>query len=348
MKPFKVVTSLCLTVGALFPASCATDTTDTPGGSTPSYAGTSPQLIPTGASGSSAAPQAGSASVPVQPSAGTASVGSGGTNSSGGTTSTSIGGSAAAGHTSTGGTASSSGGTSTGGSAASGAPDPTCSTGIAGGTICCAASCGTCGGMGCADKPGGSQACCKNPIIASGVSCAQAGPPCILDGASSGGSGSGGSSATGGSGNSGGSSSTGDACAAPGLTWKSANKTNFESYPDPGSEECIKYNGCTWAGEFAFCDGKKPESWVKQHDIVAVFPQTGLENHDICIKQGNKTMRVTVLDTCGDSDCDGCCTENRGSADRLIDLEKYTNERWGLDDGKIQWADIGPNPSSCN
>ena len=79
-----------------------------------------------------------------------------------------------------------------------------------------------------------------------------------------------------------------------------------------------------------------------------LFPQTGLENHDICIKQGNKTMRVTVLDTCGDSDCDGCCTENRGNADRLIDLEKYTNERWGLDDGAIQWADIGPNATSCN
>jgi hypothetical protein len=56
-------------------------------------------------------------------------------------------------------------------------------------------------------------------------------------------------------------------------------------------------------------------------------------------------MVVTVYDTCGDSDCGGCCTENRGNADALIDLEKYTNQRWGLDDGRIQWADLGPTKS---
>jgi hypothetical protein len=32
-----------------------------------------------------------------------------------------------------------------------------------------------------------------------------------------------------------------------------------------------------------------------------------------------------------------------------VDLEKSTNERWGLSDGIIEWADIGPNPSPiCN
>jgi len=54
-------------------------------------------------------------------------------------------------------------------------------------------------------------------------------------------------------------------------------------------------------------------------------------------------MVVTVYDTCGDSDCSGCCTANKGSADALIDLEKYTNARWGLPDGNIQWADLGPS-----
>ena len=29
--------------------------------------------------------------------------------------------------------------------------------------------------------------------------------------------------------------------------WYSAHLTNYESYPDPGSDECILYNGCTWA-----------------------------------------------------------------------------------------------------
>ncbi len=29
-------------------------------------------------------------------------------------------------------------------------------------------------------------------------------------------------------------------------------------------------------------------------------------------------------------------------ADALIDVEKFTNARWGVQDGTIQWADLGP------
>jgi hypothetical protein len=139
-------------------------------------------------------------------------------------------------------------------------------------------------------------------------------------------------------------------CDSPGLTWKSANKTNYTSYPDPGSEECIKYNGCTWAGQFAACDGKKPESWVSAHNIVAAFPDfKALSLHDLCLRKGTKTIVVTVLDTCGDSDCGGCCTENKGDADELIDVESYTNDRWGVADGRIEWADLGPTKGGgCN
>jgi hypothetical protein len=133
-----------------------------------------------------------------------------------------------------------------------------------------------------------------------------------------------------------------DRCGDAGLVWRSANKTNYTSYPDPGSEECIKYNGCMWAGQFAACDGQMAESWVASHNIVAAFPDFGsLELHDLCLRKGDKTIVVTVLDTCGDSDCDGCCTENQGSADELIDVESYTNERWGVSDGPIEWADLG-------
>ena len=132
-------------------------------------------------------------------------------------------------------------------------------------------------------------------------------------------------------------------CDAPNLTWKTAHKTWYESYPAPGSEECVAYNGCQWAGQFAACEGKKPEEWVKQRNIASFFPGfPALARHDLCLKSGDKTLVVTVLDTCGDQDCDGCCTKNRGDADALIDLEKYTNERWGLADGAITWADLGP------
>src|SRR5690242_2183412 len=47
-----------------------------------------------------------------------------------------------------------------------------------------------------------------------------------------------------------GGSTTGAGCETPGLTWKSARKTWYTSYPDPNSEECIKFNGCMWAGLF--------------------------------------------------------------------------------------------------
>jgi hypothetical protein len=163
-------------------------------------------------------------------------------------------------------------------------------------------------------------------------------------GSGSAGSGGAGSGGAGGGGSSGGAGQapTDDPCDRPDLVWRSANKTNYTSYPDPGSEECVKYNGCMWAGQFAACDGKKPEAWVAAHDIVAAFPDfEELELHDLCLRKGAKTIVVTVLDTCGDSDCDGCCTENQGSADELIDVESYTNDRWGVSDGAIEWADLG-------
>jgi hypothetical protein len=132
-------------------------------------------------------------------------------------------------------------------------------------------------------------------------------------------------------------------CDDPRLVWKSANKTNYESYPAPGSPECVEFNGCTWAGQFAACDAKKEESWVMTHDIVAAFPDfQSLELHDLCLRKGDKTIVATVLDTCADSDCDGCCSQNLGSAAELIDVEKYTNQRWGVADGRIEWADLGP------
>lgn len=136
----------------------------------------------------------------------------------------------------------------------------------------------------------------------------------------------------------------------PGLVWKTANSTNYESYPDPNSEECTKYSGCKYQGLFQVCgDEVKSEAWVASHNIVAFFPLGNMGNHDLCLKSGSKSIRVTVLDTCADSDCNGCCTQNRGNAAALIDLEKYTYQRFGVPDGSIQWADMGPTISGgCN
>ena len=136
----------------------------------------------------------------------------------------------------------------------------------------------------------------------------------------------------------------------PGLVWKTANSTNYESYPAPNSAECIKYSGCKYQGLFQVCgDVVKSEAWVASHNIVAFFPPGNMGNRDLCLKSGSKSIRVTVLDTCADSDCNGCCTANKGSAAALIDLEKYTYQRFGVPDGAIQWADMGPTiTGGCN
>ena len=48
---------------------------------------------------------------------------------------------------------------------------------------------------------------------------------------------------------------------------------------------------------------------------------------------------ATVYDECADSDCNGCCTENAhaNGLDFLIDIEKYTMQRFGSGDGIVDW-----------
>ncbi len=123
-------------------------------------------------------------------------------------------------------------------------------------------------------------------------------------------------------------------------TWKDANLTWYTSYPDPGSEECIAYNGCTWAGQFAALSGKQPESWVKANNIAAVhekfFNQYKLKT--LRLTSGSNQIDVKVYDMCADSDCNGCCTRNLGSAGFLIDIEKYTADRFGVRSGTVKWT----------
>lgn len=129
--------------------------------------------------------------------------------------------------------------------------------------------------------------------------------------------------------------------------WNQANLTHYESYPDPGSEECVKFNGCTWAGQFTFLENKQPESWVKANNIIAVHSKDGekYKLKTIRLKQGDKTIDVKVYDTCSDKDCDNCCTINaqKNGLNFLIDIEKYTMQRFGSGEGIIQWRCLDCN-----
>jgi len=127
----------------------------------------------------------------------------------------------------------------------------------------------------------------------------------------------------------------------PNGTWRRANLTNFTSYPDPGSDECVNYNGCLWAGYFAFVDGKQPESWVAANNIAAVHSKDAgtYKLKTLRLRQGTRTIDVKVYDMCADTDCGGCCTENAnaGGIGFLIDIEKYTMQRFGSGSGVVEW-----------
>jgi len=123
--------------------------------------------------------------------------------------------------------------------------------------------------------------------------------------------------------------------------WHQANLTWYTSWPEPGSEECIEYNGCTWAGYFAGIEGQMTEEWVSQHNIIAVH-EKDFEKYKLKtfrLRMNGSTIDAVVYDMCSDSDCDGCCTENAGEIGFLIDIEKYTRERFdGNGDGVVEWT----------
>lgn len=124
-----------------------------------------------------------------------------------------------------------------------------------------------------------------------------------------------------------------------GAAWYRANLTNYESYPAPGSDECVIYNGCLWSGYFYGISGKQPESWVMANNIAAVhlkdWSWLGLKT--INLRQGTKRITAKVYDACADSDCNGCCTANLAGDGYLIDLEKYTMQRFGSGSGIVEF-----------
>lgn len=122
--------------------------------------------------------------------------------------------------------------------------------------------------------------------------------------------------------------------------WRTANLTEFTSYPDPGSVECIQYNGCTWAGQFAALNGVQPVSWVQANNIAAVHSKdfATYELKTLRLRQGTKQIDVKVYDECADSDCSGCCTKNSASTGFLIDVESYTAQRFGTSSGIVEWT----------
>ena len=126
--------------------------------------------------------------------------------------------------------------------------------------------------------------------------------------------------------------------------WNKANLTWYISWPDPGSEECVVYNGCEWAGYFAGLPDQQTEEWVSEHNIISIHEKDWgkYKLKTFRLRQNGHTIDATVYDKCADSDCEGCCTQNAGELGFLIDIESYTCERLSGTkdgcDGVIEWT----------
>ena len=126
--------------------------------------------------------------------------------------------------------------------------------------------------------------------------------------------------------------------------WNKANLTWYTSWPEPGSEECEDYNGCTWAGWFAGLEDQQTEQWVSEHNIIAIHEKdwNKYKLKTFRLRQNGRTIDAVVYDMCSDSDCNGCCTKNAGQLGFLIDIESYSCERLTGDkegcDGVVEWT----------
>ena len=125
--------------------------------------------------------------------------------------------------------------------------------------------------------------------------------------------------------------------------WNKAYLTWYISWPDPGSEECVVYNGCEWAGYFAGLDNQQTEQWVSEHNIISIHEKdwNKYKLKTFRLRQNGHTLDAVVYDMCSDSDCDGCCTQNAGDLGFLIDIESYSCERLSgkkdACDGVVEW-----------
>ena len=135
--------------------------------------------------------------------------------------------------------------------------------------------------------------------------------------------------------------SSSSAAVAGDTVWNKANLTWYTSWPEPGSEECEDYNGCTWAGWFAGLEDQQTEEWVSEHNIIAVHKKDWdtYKLKTFRLRKNGYTIDAVVYDMCADDDCEGCCTKNAGKIGFLIDIESYTKARFNNQgSGVVEWT----------
>lgn len=113
------------------------------------------------------------------------------------------------------------------------------------------------------------------------------------------------------------------------------NNDNYD--PDWPTTECDLYSACQYAGLFAALNGKQTVEYVQNHSLIAFFNKSDASNSHYYERFANKnvtlvkdgiTFEAEIVDACGDTDCNGCCSTNAGDNGFLVDLEYYTALRF--------------------
>jgi len=127
-----------------------------------------------------------------------------------------------------------------------------------------------------------------------------------------------------------------------------ARFTYYSSYPfccplspnyDPSyaTDECSDYSGCVYMGDFAGI-GHVAFDFVRSHNLVAFYDNSDPNGQNWSKKYANHIIEIrrnfngryyvfnaTIVDTCGNNDCGGCCAANSNKkTGYLIDMEYYT------------------------
>lgn len=133
--------------------------------------------------------------------------------------------------------------------------------------------------------------------------------------------------------------------AAAGEQWKKAQWTWYTSYaaccknspnynPKASKSECSDFSACKYLGDFAAI-GHKSFDWVKSNNIVAFYDNSDPNGKSFKSKYAGKKIKIrahgkefiaTIADTCGNSDCNGCCRKN-SKGGFLLDMESWTVKR---------------------
>jgi hypothetical protein len=120
--------------------------------------------------------------------------------------------------------------------------------------------------------------------------------------------------------------------------WMPAQFTTYTSYapccldspnydPNADTTECDLYSACSYTGAFAYI-GNKSFDYVRNNNLIAFFTPNGdnqsFGNKQMRVSANGQTVEVLVADTCGDQDCNGCCTANAQPSGYLVDMEYWT------------------------